>query len=53
MKAEKENVRLLAEKAGASENRENAEIHLTYLSVDNLKSEKRYCQGLIASFHKL
>jgi len=55
VKAEEANIRLLAEKAEVSENFDKAAIHSTLLSeeVDALKSEKRDCQELIASLHKL
>ena len=55
VKAEEANIRLLAEKAEVSENLDKAAIHSTHLleEVDALKSEKRDCQELIASLHKL
>jgi hypothetical protein len=55
VKAEEANIRLLAEKAEVSENLDKAAIHSTHLSeeVEALKSEKRDCQELIASLHKL
>jgi len=54
-KAEESNMRLLTENAEVSENLDKAAIHSTYLSeeVDALKSEKRDCQEMIASLHKL
>ena len=54
-KAEEANKCLLTEKAEAAENLAKAEEHSTHLleEVDALKSEKRDCQELIASLHKL
>ena len=55
VKAEEANIRLRAEKTEVSENLDKAAIHSTHLleEVDALKSEKRDCQELIASLHKL
>ena len=55
VKAEEANICLLAKKAEVAENLDKAAIHSTHLSeeANALKSEKRDCQELIASLHKL